>query len=227
MASRAILLASLSALAACGLPRDADGTLDRVRGGTLRVGAVPNPPWITDSLGRIGGVEARLVEALARGLGARVAWVRRPQDDMMQALHARELDLVVGGLTSDGAWQKEVGPTQPYYTDTIAVGSPRGAPIHDLTSQRIAVEPGDATAAALRKRGAQPLVVADLKDAPGAVVAPTWRIDALGRTRGAVLREAPHVMAVPPGENAWLVYVDRFLGARRAAVPPMLRDAAP
>ena len=32
--------------ASCSLPRDSDGTLDRIRGGTLRVGLAENPPWV-------------------------------------------------------------------------------------------------------------------------------------------------------------------------------------
>jgi hypothetical protein len=30
---------------ACGLPRDPDDTLERVRGGVVRVGITDNPPW--------------------------------------------------------------------------------------------------------------------------------------------------------------------------------------
>src|SRR6185369_5924264 len=36
-------------VAACDLPRDSDGTLDRVRGGTMRVGVVIDTPWTKDS----------------------------------------------------------------------------------------------------------------------------------------------------------------------------------
>jgi polar amino acid transport system substrate-binding protein len=213
--------------AACGLPRDPDGTLDRVRGGTLRVGVVPNPPWVTDSLGALGGVEVRLVEELARGLGARIAWVRRPQDAMLEALRARELDLLVGGLTDDATWKTEVAHTKPFYTDTVAVGSAQGVPVRDLTSRVVAVERGDAASAELRKRGARPLVVDDLSRAPGAIVAPTWRIAALGRVNsGIVFKQSRHVMAAAPGENAWLVHVERFLHARESRVGSMLRGAA-
>ena len=216
------------AASACDLPRDADGTLDRVRGGTLRVGVVPNPPWVTDSLGALGGVEVRLVEELARGLGARVAWVRRPQDVMLEALRARELDLLVGGLTDDATWKMEVAHTKPFYTDTIAVGATPGVPVRDLTARAVAVERGDAASAELRKRGARPLVVDDLARAPGAIVAPTWRIARLGRVNsGIVFKESRHVMAAAPGENAWLMHVERFLRARAPRVGPTLRGATP
>jgi hypothetical protein len=39
----ACVVAALMAVA-CGIPRDPDGTLDRVGGGTMRVGIVPSDP---------------------------------------------------------------------------------------------------------------------------------------------------------------------------------------
>jgi ABC-type amino acid transport substrate-binding protein len=155
-AGAALLLAA--ACTACGLPRDAEGTLDRARHGALRVGVFTNAPWVTDSAGTLGGTEVRLVEDLARGLGARVTWIRKPEADLLEALHERELDLVVGGMTDAEPWKKQVAFTHPYRVDTVGVG-----------------------------------VV------PGAV------------TRTVVRR---HVLAVSPGENAWLVHVERFLRAR-------------
>lgn len=38
-------------------------------------------------------------------------------------------------------------------------------------------------------------------------------------------RTAEHVLAVPPGENAWLVALERFLVAERGAVSPLLAAA--
>jgi polar amino acid transport system substrate-binding protein len=156
-------------LAACGLPHDADGTLDRVRGGTLRVGVLRSAPWVTDSLGTLGGVEVRLVNDLARTLGARVTWIRQPEGQLMEALHARELDLVIGGLTAAEPWAKQVAFTHPYHVDTVGVG----------------VVQGTVTRTVVRK----------------------------------------HVLAAPPGENAWLVHVERFLRARKPTIATMLQEA--
>ena len=33
------------------------------------------------------------------------------------------------------------------------------------------------------------------------------------------------VLAASPGENAWLVHVERFLRARRPTIPTLLREA--
>src|SRR5437764_14048952 len=81
------------ALASCDLPRDADGTLRRIRGGTVRVGVVVDTPWVTDSAGGFGGVEAGLVRSLARSLEADIVWTRGQQSDLLETLHRRQLDI--------------------------------------------------------------------------------------------------------------------------------------
>src|SRR6476469_5870574 len=148
----------LAVAAACNLPRDSGGTLDHIRHGTMRVGLITNPPWVTDSGSAADGVEQQLVKELASRLDARVDWVRRPEAELLEALHRRELDLVVGGLTSTLPWQKEVAFTRPYYTDTIAVGAPAGNGVPSiLKGSTVAVERGSAIAAELRTRDATPL----------------------------------------------------------------------
>jgi polar amino acid transport system substrate-binding protein len=146
---RLVLLSVLTATAAgCGLPHDAEGTLDRVNGGSMRVGGVVNPPWLDDSGGSLHGIEASLVQSIADDVGARVFWVHAPEATLMESLHRRELDLVVGGLTADLPWVTKVAFTRPFAT-----------------------------------------------------------VD--GRR---------HVLAAPPGENAWLVRVERVLERQRPAV---------
>jgi polar amino acid transport system substrate-binding protein len=101
---------------ACTFPNDADGTLARIEGGTLRVGVIPNAPWITDSGGALGGIEVAMITALSAELHARIEWVRGPAFELMRALEQRELDLVAGGLTCDLLWRDEVAFTRPYFT---------------------------------------------------------------------------------------------------------------
>src|SRR5256885_12576211 len=108
MSCRSLLALFISLCASCDLPRDASGTLDRVRGGTIRVGFVVDTPWVTDSSDGAGGVEAALVNEVARSVGARVAWIRAPQSNLLETLHARELDLVIAGLTSTSPYKQQV-----------------------------------------------------------------------------------------------------------------------
>ena len=149
----AFFILSLSILA-CDLPRDADGTLERVRGGVLRAGYSENPPWVSDT----AGVERRLIHELANVLGTRVEWVENSESELIEDLHDRKLDLAVGGLTADGTWITRAAPTRPFH--------------HDST------------------------------------------------------RKKDHVWAAPPGENAWLVEVEKFLSAQRPRVPDRLAREA-
>jgi polar amino acid transport system substrate-binding protein len=123
----AVLVLCLGA-AACGLPRDAAGTLKRVRGGVIRVGVIENPPWVMDVSGDPQGVEPALVKTLAAELGAQVQWTRGPEHDLMRALHERRLDLVAGGLDDTVPWAKGVALTRPYYRDERrhVLAAPRG-----------------------------------------------------------------------------------------------------
>ena len=225
MARLARLALVLVPLVACNLPRDPAGTIDRIAHGTMRVGAVGNPPWVTISGGEVGGIEAALVAELARDLDARPQWVTGPAEELLAALEKRELDLVIGGLTADGPWKTRVALTRPYYTDTIVVGLPAGSvPNGEIGGLRVAVRAGDPAAAELRRKKATPVPVRDVAEADGPLVAPSGRLQALGRAdAGVVLLESGHVLAAPSGENAWLVRIERLLRARRDAVPGALR----
>lgn len=111
----ASLLLACAALA-CGLPRDPEGTLERVRGGTLRVGAIHSPPWVVvehrDSDPH--GSEVDLARGLADSLGARVEFTVGGETALFERLGEFQLDLVVGGLDDDSPFGDEVGFIRPY-----------------------------------------------------------------------------------------------------------------
>lgn len=230
MKPTALLALALVLAAGCDLPRDPEGTLDRLRGGTLRVGVAHNPPWAAlPAPGEALGVEPRLVRALAAELDARVEWVPGSETALLQALEHRRLDLVIGGLSAADPRAGTLGFSRPYYTDTLAVGaSPGGTFPRDLEGLRVGVERSRAGAAVLERRGAVPVPVDALEHFDGPVAAPAWRLAGAGRAPGTVLGRERRVFAVPPGENGWLVRVERFLHARRDSVPALLRgEGAP
>ncbi|MDQ3951208.1 MAG: transporter substrate-binding domain-containing protein [Gemmatimonadota bacterium] len=217
---------------ACGnFPRDPNGTLARVRGGTMRVGVVENQPWTTlPTGGGAGGLEGALAAELARELGARVEWVRATESQLMEALKLHELDLAIGGLTDVSPWKQHVAFTKPFYTDTIVVGAPIGmTPLRSLRGQAVAVSTRDPAARGyVRKKGGVPRPIADLGQAPGLVAAPTWQLPSLGySSAGITLHKAHHVMAAPPGENAWLAQIERSLRLRMPVIPEILRTSRP
>src|SRR5918993_2501599 len=93
-----VLIAAL-ALAGCEYPRDPDGTLDRVEGGTLRVGFVVNEPWVQLPGDEPTGIEPDLLRGLARELDARIDWTEGSEEELVGALEEGQLDIVIGGIT--------------------------------------------------------------------------------------------------------------------------------
>ena len=119
------------ALAGCaaGFPADPEGTLERVRGGELRVGVSPRPPWTvlpaTDGADADPtGSEVTLAEAFAEHLDAEVTWIVGGEEELIGQLERSELDLVVGGLTAESPWQGKAALTYPYGTTTGPGGKP-------------------------------------------------------------------------------------------------------
>jgi polar amino acid transport system substrate-binding protein len=112
-----LTVAAVLLLTACGtsFPADPDGTLDRVRSGTLRVGASIAPPWLEQAGdGAPTGREADLVLGFAESLNAEVEWETGGEEQLIAMLERGELDLVVGGLTSKSPWNSKVALTRPY-----------------------------------------------------------------------------------------------------------------
>ncbi len=190
----------------------------------MRVGITANPPW-TAAEGP-SGVEVELAEELARSLDARIEWVDGGHAELLTALEHREVDLAIGGFTADDPWSKEVTFTQPYFTVRTMVGIAPGAlPPKDLTGVRVTVEADSEAVHVVTQNDGVPVEVESLEEAEPPVVAEEWEIRALGlQPTDVILDEAQHVMAVPLGENAWLVQIERFLRSRLSRLPQLLAE---
>jgi polar amino acid transport system substrate-binding protein len=214
---------------ACGIPRDPEGTLGRVQGGLMRVGIAEHPPWtVLDDAPT--GVEVDLVEGFARLLDAEIEWFPGSEHELLTALHRRELDLVIGGYTDDDPWAKEATFTEPYVKIRVVVGAPPGrAPPSDIEGLSVAAESGTEIPSLVGGAGGVPERVEDLSTADGLVAAEEWELRSLGLVPGeAVLTESRHAMAVPSGENAWLVRLERYLTEKRGSIDDLLeRHAGP
>ena len=123
-------LAAVALVVAVGLsgcassfPADPNGTLDRVTGGTLRVGISPNGDWtdITDG-GEASGIEVTLVEEFAETIDARVDWTEGGEEQLFTDLAAGRLDMVIGGLTETTPWTDKAAITKPFDQVTTAEG---------------------------------------------------------------------------------------------------------
>lgn len=125
-AALAVLVAACAGCAS-GLPRDPEGTLDRVQGGELRVGVSADPPWTEVAAPgatepAVTGIEPTLVADFARALDAEVVWTVGGEESLVGDLADGRLDLVIGGLTEASPWTEQVALTRPYVTVPDAVG---------------------------------------------------------------------------------------------------------
>jgi polar amino acid transport system substrate-binding protein len=234
MGVRIVIAVVVVLLCGCQYPRDPEGTLDRVRGGVLRVGVTDADPFVKLSGPEPAGVEVTLIEGFARSLGARVEWVERSETDLMQALHGRQLDVVIAGLTRRSVWQHEVALTRPYVTTQTVIAAPDEATAErlsdDLGGERIAVEASSPEAAKLEEdTDAVVVPVDDLASVDGPAAVPDWLLDDLGLVRtDAELDEHEHAMAVSMGENAFLVALERYLLDRETRARELLeREGRP
>lgn len=110
-----LLAAATMATWSCtAVPRDSHGALDRARGGVLRAGVVAHPPWTVVDDNAVSGIEAQLLESWASHLGARVEWRAGDLDELAEALHRREIDVLAGGLHQNTPYASKLALTQPY-----------------------------------------------------------------------------------------------------------------
>ena len=226
-----VMVLALFALASagCDFPRDPRGTLEGVRNGTMRVGIVDNDPWTRIEEGRASGAEVELLKDFAEKLGAETCFVPGTTPELLEAARQDEIDVLVGGFTSTSpgvSEGKEAGVTGPYLTTHSVVGVPPDTPaFEDPSGQEIAVGSIGATAALLKEEGAVPVAVDALSTADMPVAAYGWQLRAWGFEPTSIeLPEEQHVMAVPLGENGWLVELERFLRAHRAEAKELLRE---
>jgi ABC-type amino acid transport substrate-binding protein len=98
------------------MPRDPEGTFDRVQGGTMRVGVSPQAPWTELDGDQPGGIEVALLEKFADQVDAQIEWSTGAESELLRQLKTGGLDIVIGGLEKSTPWSKEVGLTRPYLT---------------------------------------------------------------------------------------------------------------
>lgn len=99
------LLASLALICLCScadLPRDADGTLDRIhRLKSFRVGLIAEQQ--ADA-----GRSIKFVQALERSTAARALTGRGATEPLLKQLKQGKLDVVIGRMTAKSPWMKQV-----------------------------------------------------------------------------------------------------------------------
>lgn len=112
------VLFGLVLLAGCGpMPRDPDGTLDRVRRDRVfRVGVIPAAPGTTSTADQAAW--RRIVGRIASETGARPRFRTGTTEPLLLDLEAGDLDLVVGGrFARDTPWKTRVTLGPPLRAD--------------------------------------------------------------------------------------------------------------
>jgi polar amino acid transport system substrate-binding protein len=226
----AVLALVALVVSGCQYPRDPEGTLDRVEGGTLRVGVIEDPPWVDLSGREPAGVEPELVRQFAAQLDADIEWVEGTESDLAEALAGFQLDLIVGGLDRGWPYGKELAMTRPYVDTEVQIGVPPGTELPDeLGGEEIWVERNSEAAALLKQEEEDAVRVPfdALSEVDGPALLDTWDIDALGYERtDYILRDDEHAMAVAAGENGFLVELENFLLDRGAEADRLLTEEA-
>lgn len=104
------------ALTACGIsiPTDPEGSLDRVDGGVLRVGASPSDGLVDVDGDTVEGPLPDLMQKFAATRDASVEWTVGSEEDLVDALESGALDLAIGGMTDATPWTEKVSVTRAY-----------------------------------------------------------------------------------------------------------------
>jgi polar amino acid transport system substrate-binding protein len=211
-------------------PRDPNGTLDSVLAtDQMVVAAVDHPPWVVvGGEGGSQGAEVELVEALAHELGVSIEWRRMPALEALEGLERGEVQLAIGGFERKSVTPVAgAAPSYAYFREAIVVGArPGTATPEDLEARRVYVPPEEPATELVRNHGGIP--VAEWSDDVALAAVPHWQLEALGLVpSGIVLQRRDHVVAVPQGENAWLMRIERFLRSETGDIGARLRAHQP
>lgn len=120
------IAAAALVITGCGMqiPADPDGTLERVRGDTLRVGVSEHAPWVElGAEGTPSGTEPALLTEFAEQLDAEIAWTAGSEAALVVALERGDLDVVVGGFLDSTPWVERAAVTRPYTETQSADGT--------------------------------------------------------------------------------------------------------
>lgn len=105
-------------------PPSVTPVLDRItKSGVLRVGLTgTQPPFnMKTRSGQIIGIDADLANALADTIGVRAEFVERPFGQLLAALEAGEVDIILSGMTMTPKRNTEVAFAGPYFISGKAI----------------------------------------------------------------------------------------------------------
>ncbi len=101
----------------CGpYPKDARGTLQKVKNDTLKVGLAVGQDRAFIRNGEPAGKEVELAKAFAQELNTEIEWIVGDESELVPQVEKAEIHLLIGGFTQKSPWKKHLGFTKPYAT---------------------------------------------------------------------------------------------------------------
>lgn len=111
----ALLMTGLCWLTGCATPTASSRPEVAKDDQVLRVGVTPDmPPMIFKQGGEMTGIEADFARQLATSMGKQVVFVELPWDDLIDALLADKIDIIMSNMSITTARAMRVAFTQPY-----------------------------------------------------------------------------------------------------------------
>lgn len=210
-----LIILAVLVLAGCRYPVNIERPMADMHGGELNIGLSENPPWVINTDQGPAGLEVEIVRALAEDMDATINWHWDSESSLLAALSQYQLDLVIGGLTQDANVSTLAAPTKAYYQSHYSVGVPEGVSLpSNLEGVEVAVPVVNHIAHALKKEGVILHPTPDLGAQNEAAANPAWWLRAHGYQVGDwEIATDHHVMALPKGENAWMLAVQRHLNS--------------
>lgn len=200
----------------CRYPKDMDNSLETIRDGTLHVGVTENPPRVIRGNNGAHGLEPELIKDLAAQLDADIQWHWGTESELIEALEQYQIHIGAGGFTQAAHLKRRVALSRPYFTTEYRVGFPAESTLpNDLKNVRVGAHRLAGLNKPLESKGAYPRLVAQLHNQNLPIATAKWRLKAYKLLIGPwVLSTDKHVLALPKGENAWMMKVQQYLNKR-------------
>lgn len=199
---------------------------------TIKIAVLPDvPPWGSlNTSGAYEGIDIDVANALAKSLGAKIQYVNTTGANRIPLLQTDKVDLVAAAMSNTDQRAQLVEMTRPYAGDGILVVVPKGSNLNSysqLDGMTAAVPRGSAEEQLMQTQFPKVKLtefdnVADATQAfkTGKVqIFPTSAALAndLVKTTGQLLNSdvqglALVALAVKPGDQLWLNYLNNFIG---------------